>query len=146
MEETISMPYHKPVTMVMVDDNIDEIFLTRRQVRSHGIVNHFVSERKSENLFNTLNDLYTIDDQSNVLILLDINMPRQDGFETLRKIKANKQFKDLPVIMFSASDDETDMAKSMTLGANGYIVKPFTMDSFIGALGSVPEMKYHLVR
>ena len=43
-----------PVTMVMVDDNVDEIFLTRRQVRSQGIVNHFVSERKSENLINTL--------------------------------------------------------------------------------------------
>ncbi|HEX4181322.1 MAG TPA: hypothetical protein VHY32_11075, partial [Caulobacteraceae bacterium] len=73
------MPDRNPVTMVMVDDNVDEIFLTRRQVRSQGIVNHFVSERKSENLINTLTELYNIDAVNNILILLDISMPRMDG-------------------------------------------------------------------
>lgn len=69
----------KPVTMVMVDDNIDEIFLTRRQVRNQGIVNHFVSERKSENVLNTLSELYFEGDATNLLVLLDINMPRMDA-------------------------------------------------------------------
>ncbi len=140
------MAERNPVTMVMVDDNVDEIFLTRRQVRSQGIVNHFVSERKSENLINTLTDLYNVDAVSNILILLDISMPRMDGFETLKKIRNHKQFKDFPVIMFSASSDEADIAESMNLGANGYMVKPFTIDSFIGALGAVPPLKYHVVQ
>jgi two-component system response regulator len=140
------MPDHRPVTMVMVDDNLDEIFLARRQVRNQGIVNHFVSERRPENLLRTLTDLYNGDEGSNVLVLLDIKMPRTDGFETLREIRANKRFKELPVIMFSASDDEADIAESAKLGANGYLVKPFTIESFVGALGAVPEMKYHLVR
>lgn len=135
-----------PVTMVMVDDNVDEIFLTRRQVRSQGIVNHFVSERKSENLINTLTELYNVDAVNNILILLDISMPRMDGFETLKKIRDHKQFKDLPVIMFSASSDEADMTEAMNLGANGYMVKPFTIESFIGALGNVPQLKYHVVQ
>jgi two-component system response regulator len=140
------MPDHKPVTMVMVDDNLDEIFLARRQVRNQGIVNHFVSERKPENLMRTLTDLHNSDESGNILVLLDIKMPRTDGFEVLREIRANKRFKELPVIMFSASDDEADIAESAKLGANGYLVKPFTIDSFIGALGTVPEMKYNLVR
>jgi len=132
--------------MVMVDDNVDEIFLTRRQVRSQGIVNHFVSERKSENLINTLTELYNVDAVNNILILLDISMPRMDGFETLKKIRGHKQFKELPVIMFSASSDEADMTEAMSLGANGYMVKPFTIESFIGALGNVPQLKYHVVQ
>lgn len=140
------MPGHNPVTMVMVDDNIDEIFLTRRQVRNQGIVNHFVSERKSENLIETLTELYNQNDINNVLILLDISMPRMDGFETLKKIRKHAQFKDVPVLMFSSSDDEADMVLSAELGANGYIVKPFTIDAFIGALGNVPQLKYNLVQ
>lgn len=140
------MPGHNPVTMVMVDDNIDEIFLTRRQVRNQGIVNHFVSERKSENLIDTLTELYNENDINNVLILLDISMPRMDGFETLKKIRKHAQFKDVPVLMFSSSDDEADMVLSAELGANGYIVKPFTIDAFIGALGNVPQLKYNLVQ
>jgi CheY-like chemotaxis protein len=140
------MADRNPVTMVMVDDNVDEIFLTRRQVRAEGIVNHFVSERKSENLISTLTELYNIDAVNNILILLDISMPRMDGFDTLKKIREHKQFKDLPVIMFSASSDEADINEAMQLGANGYIVKPFTIESFIGALGNVPQLKYHLVQ
>lgn len=141
------MPAHQAVTMVMVDDNIDEIFLTRRQVRNEGIVNHFISERKSEDLIHTLVELYNGDEiNSNILVLLDINMPRMDGFETLKAIRGHSQFHDLPVIMFSSSDDEADMARAKALGANGYIVKPFTIDSFIGALGKLPQMKYNLVQ
>ncbi len=141
------MSTHQPVTMVMVDDNIDEIFLTRRQVRNQGIVNHFISERKSEDLIHTLVELYNGDEiNSNILVLLDISMPRMDGFETLKAIRNHSQFHDLPVIMFSSSDDEADMARARELGANGYIVKPFTIDSFIGALGKLPQMKYNLVQ
>ncbi|MDB5465174.1 MAG: response regulator [Phenylobacterium sp.] len=140
------MAAHSPVTMVMVDDNIDEVFLTRRQVRTQGIVNHFVSERKPENLIDTLTELYNADPLKNILVLLDINMPRMNGFETLKGIREHPQFADLPVVMFSASDDEADIAEAASLGANGYIVKPFTMDAFIAALGNVPKMKYCLVQ
>lgn len=136
----------KPITMVMVDDNVDEIFLTRRKVRSQGIVNHFISERRSEFLIDTLVDLMKDDDVENLLILMDINMPRMDGFEALKLIRKHAQFKQIPVIMFSASDDEADMSKAARLGANGYMVKPFAMDTLIGALSGLPNMRYHLVQ
>jgi CheY-like chemotaxis protein len=140
------MSAHFPVTMVMVDDSIDEVFLTRRQVRTQGIVNHFVSERKPENLIGTLIELYNQDPLNNILVLLDINMPRMSGFETLREVREHPQFGDIPVVMFSASGDQADIAEAASLGANGYIVKPFTMDAFIAALGKVPKMKYCLVQ
>ena len=133
-----------PITVVMVDDNIDEIFLARRQVRSQGILNAFVSEQRSENLLNTLTAINTTEHHNNILVLLDVNMPRMDGFETLKSIRKHEHFKRLPVVMFSASDDEADIADALKLGADGYLVKPFAIDSFISVLGGLPQVKYHI--
>jgi DNA-binding response OmpR family regulator len=131
----------------MVDDNADEIFLTRRQVRRDGIVNNFVSEKKPENLLQTLAHLgKTGVDKSKIMVLLDINMPRSNGFDTLKKVRADREFKDVPVIMLSASDDAADMFEAFDLGASGYIVKPFKADEFFAALTNLPDVKYQLIR
>jgi DNA-binding response OmpR family regulator len=131
----------------MVDDNADEIFLTRRQVRRDGIVNNFVSEKKPENLLQTLTHLgKTGVDKSKIMVLLDINMPRSNGFDTLKKVRADREFKDVPVIMLSASDDAADMFEAFDLGASGYIVKPFKADEFFAALTNLPDVKYQLIR
>lgn len=133
-------------TLVMVDDDEDEVFITRRLVRRSGIVNDFISERKPENLFPTLSSLHDNGKgRDNVIVLLDINMPRQNGFETLRKIRQSEEFVDVPVIMLSASDNEADMVDAAELGANGYLVKPFRSDDFFAALNNVPQVKHQLV-
>lgn len=135
------------VTLVMVDDNTDEIFLTRRQVRQEGIVNNFVSEKKPQRLLETLSELSAMGvDKKNFMILLDINMPRSNGFETLKQIRESEDFKHVPVIMLSASDDEADMFESFDLGANGYIVKPFRADEFFAALTNIRQIKYQLMQ
>lgn len=141
------MPNTSEITLVMVDDNADEIFLTRRQVRRDGIVNNFVSEKKPENLLQTLTHLgKTGVDKSKIMVLLDINMPRSNGFDTLKKVRADREFKDVPVIMLSASDDAADMFEAFDLGASGYIVKPFKADEFFAALTNLPDVKYQLIR
>lgn len=134
-------------TLVMVDDNIDEIFLTRRSVRQEGIVNRFVSEKKPERLFDTLGELVEMGvNQRTFLVLLDINMPRVNGFETLKAIRLHRDYKDIPVIMLSASEDEADMFESFELGSNGYLVKPFTGDEFFAAMQNIPNVKKQLIQ
>jgi CheY-like chemotaxis protein len=141
------MPKPSELTLVMVDDNADEIFLTRRQVRRDGIVNNFVSERKPERLIEALGELAAAGiDKDKVLILLDINMPRANGFEALGALRAHPNYKNVPVIMLSASDDEADMFEAFDLGANGYVVKPFKSDEFFAALSNVPNVKHQLVQ
>ncbi len=141
------MPNTSEITLVMVDDNADEIFLTRRQVRRDGIVNNFVSEKKPEHLLQTLTHLgKTGVDKSKIMILLDINMPRANGFETLKKVRSDREFKDVPIIMLSASDDAADMFEAFDLGASGYIVKPFKADEFFAALTNLPQIKYQLIK
>jgi CheY-like chemotaxis protein len=135
------------ITMIMVDDDVDEIFLTRRQVRRDGIVNHFVSERRPERIIETLSELVAMGaDPHRFLMLLDIKMPRIDGFETLKTIRRHGRFKHMPIIVLSASDDESDMFEAINLGASGYIVKPFKADEFFTALTNLPQVKYRLVQ
>ena len=139
------MSISSELTMIMVDDQPDEIFLTRRQVRRDGIVNHFVSERYPARILDTLSDLVKMGaDPQRFLMLLDINMTRVDGFETLKTIRNDRRFKSMPVIVLSASDDESDMFEALELGASGYIVKPFKADEFFMALTNLPQVKYRL--
>ncbi|HEU4494213.1 MAG TPA: response regulator [Rubrobacteraceae bacterium] len=57
------------------------------------------------------------------LILLDLNMPRMDGLETLRRLRADERTKLLPIVMLTASDNSTDQAEAYRLGVNGYVDK-----------------------
>lgn len=134
-------------TIVMVDDNIDEIFLTRRLVRKNGIVNRFVSEKKPERLMETLNELVEMGvKEESFLILLDINMPRTNGFETLQKIRADERFRETPVLMLSASDDEADIFEAFESGSDGYLVKPFSSSEFFSAVESISRVKKQLMQ
>lgn len=129
-------------TLIMVDDNVDEIFLTRRKVRSEGIINRFVSEKKPERLFDSMDELIEMGvDQESFVILLDINMPRVNGFDTLKMIRAHKKYKNTPVFMLSASKSEEDMIEAEELGCDGYIVKPFTSDEFFAELQNISRVK-----
>jgi Response regulators consisting of a CheY-like receiver domain and a winged-helix DNA-binding domain len=63
------------------------------------------------------------------LILLDLKMPKVDGIEVLRVIKADESTKRIPVVMMTSSQEESDMAKSYDLGVNSYVVKPIDLTS-----------------
>ena len=73
------------------------------------------------------------------LILLDIKMPRVDGFEVLRALKANLVLKMVPVVVFTSSEHEQDRLKSYQLGANAYVVKPTDYEEFRRVVGSIGE-------
>lgn len=65
------------------------------------------------------------------LVLLDINMPEMDGWETLRLIRADERLASLPVVMFSVKGEVHDKVHSLQEGASGYITKPFEVDELI---------------
>ena len=70
------------------------------------------------------------EDNKNIyLILLDINMPRMSGIEALQSIKVDTDYKDLPVVMLTTSNADSDLKLSYELGANSYIVKMFDFES-----------------
>ena len=68
------------------------------------------------------------------VVLLDIKMPRRDGLDVLRNIRADVQLKHLPVVILSSSREETDLAISWNLGVNAYVVKPVNVHQFVEAV------------
>ena len=71
---------------------------------------------------------------NSVVVLLDINMPRIDGIEALRQIKADPALRQVPVIMLTTTDDPRDVNRCYELGCNVYITKPIAYDAFIEAI------------
>jgi len=68
------------------------------------------------------------------LIFLDVMMPRLDGYTTCAMIKRNAQFRDTPVVMLSSKDSIFDQARGKLVGANEYLIKPFTKESLLGTV------------
>jgi two-component system response regulator len=71
------------------------------------------------------------------ILLLDLNMPRMDGLETLQHIRASEKFRSLPVIMLTTSKAEEDRVRCYEFGANAYIVKPIGFDNFAEAIRTI---------
>ena len=68
------------------------------------------------------------------VLLLDIKMPRMDGLEVLREVRAHDELKTLPVVVLTSSREETDLAISWNLGVNAYVVKPVDSEQFFNAV------------
>jgi len=70
-------------------------------------------------------------------IILDINMPRMDGFEFLRRVRADGRHAAIPVLMLTTEGQDADRAKAMSLGATAYIVKPFKPTDILAAVATM---------
>ncbi|WP_404472138.1 response regulator [Vreelandella venusta] len=80
------------------------------------------------------------------LILLDLNMPRMDGKTFLKKFKTLEKLRQIPVVVLTTSEAESDVIDSYDLGASGFIVKPVDIDQFINAIQALEEYWLTLVR
>jgi CheY-like chemotaxis protein len=79
------------------------------------------------------------------LILLDLNMPRKDGREALREIKAEAEFRQIPVVVLTTSKAEEDVYRSYDLGASSYITKPVTFDSLVEVMKALGRYWFEIV-
>lgn len=71
------------------------------------------------------------------VILLDIKMPKLDGLEVLKRIRADERLRTIPVVMLTSSKEDRDLAESYRLGANAYVVKPVAFHEFLNAVKQV---------
>lgn len=114
----------------LVEDNPDDERLTIRALRRGNIANEIlVAHNGEEALAMVLN--------ANPLpsvVLLDLKLPKVDGLEVLRQIRANEHTKLLPVVVLTSSSEESDIIESYTLGANSYVRKPVEIDKFTEAV------------
>ena len=128
----------KDKIILLVEDNPSDIGLTKRALEKHHITNELVVAENGQAALDYLfgagvhagrdvTDLPTV-------VLLDLNLPKLNGLEVLRRIRDNPRTRRLPVVILTTSKDEQDILTSYDLGANSYIRKPVDFHQFAAAL------------
>lgn len=124
--------------ILLVEDNPDDEALTLRALNKNNIGNSLVVVRDGaealEFIFCT--GAYANRDKNDTpqIILLDINLPKVDGLEVLRRVRADESTRLLPVVILTSSNEQQDMIKGYSLGANSYVRKPVDFNEFIEAV------------
>lgn len=126
-----------PVTILLAEDDDGHANLVQRNLERAGLLNGFVRVRDGQELLDCLSEQRTPEGKplsEELVILLDINMPRIDGIEALRQIKANPATQRIPVIMLTTTDDPREVNRCYELGCNVYVTKPVDYEGFIDAI------------
>jgi len=124
--------------ILLVEDNPDDEALTLRALKRNNIGNKvFVVHDGAEALdFLFYTGAHANRDPHEVpqIILLDINLPKVDGLEVLRRLRADKRTSLLPVVLLTSSTEEQDLITGYKYGANSYVRKPVDFDQFVEAV------------
>jgi CheY-like chemotaxis protein len=126
-----------PVTIILAEDDDGHANLVQRNLDRAGLLNGFIRVNDGRDLLDCLEARADANGRplgDEVVILLDINMPRIDGIEALRQIKANPETHKIPVIMLTTTDDPREVNRCYELGCNVYITKPVDYEGFIDAI------------
>jgi CheY-like chemotaxis protein len=121
----------QPMEILLVEDNEDDILLEQEALADAKLVNLMSVVCDGEEALAYLRRQGKYQNaRIPGLILLDINMPKKNGFEVLNEIKADAALKHIPVVMLTTSDSEADIVKSYARGACSFITKPMDFDKF----------------
>jgi CheY-like chemotaxis protein len=127
--------------ILLVEDNPDDEALTLRAFNKNRIGNQVVVARDGVEALDYLfgNGHHAGRDLSVMpaVVLLDLKLPRIDGLEVLRRIRANERTSLLPVVILTTSKEQQDIYEGYSLGANSYIRKPVDFEKFIQAVGQL---------
>jgi two-component system response regulator len=133
MEHLLSLT-DRPI--LLIEDNPDDEALTLRAFTKNRIGNRVVVARDGVEAIDVLFGTSTPGVVPS-LILLDLKLPRIDGLEVLRRIRADERTKLLPVVILTTSKEQQDILEGYRLGANSYIRKPVDFEKFIQAVGQL---------
>lgn len=127
-----------PLTILVADDDQDDRAFIKKAWEKSRVTNDLRFVENGEELSQYLNHTGRYSDLSSSprpsVILLDLNMPRKDGREALREIKADPELRQIPIVVLTASKAEEDILRSYDLGANSYITKPVTFEALVDVL------------
>jgi CheY-like chemotaxis protein len=126
------MRNRKPI--LLAEDDMVDTMTIQRAFKDVKVVNKLVTTTNGEEALAYLKDP---DNEQPCLILLDLNMPKMDGIEFLRIIKADPVLRRIPVVALTTSTEEQDVVESFQLGVAGYMVKPVDYKKFVEAVRAI---------
>jgi CheY-like chemotaxis protein len=125
----------KPILILMAEDDADDRLLVKEALEESRVLNELRFVEDGEELLEYLRrqGRYAGEEESPRpgLVLLDLNMPRKDGREALREIKADPDLRRIPIVVMTTSKAEEDIFRSYDSGASSYITKPITFDRLV---------------
>jgi two-component system, chemotaxis family, response regulator Rcp1 len=143
----VGMPNMEPIEILLVEDNPGDArlaFEALKESKIHNNLNHVVDGVEAMRFLRREGEY--ADAAQPDLILLDLNMPRKDGREVLAEVKADPEFKLIPVVVLTTSAAERDLVKSYDLHANAYVVKPIDLNQFIDVVQAIEIFWFSIVK
>jgi CheY-like chemotaxis protein len=132
------MAHLRPI--LLAEDNPNDLELTLTALHTLNLANEIVVVNDGAEALDFLHRRNSFSERPPLppaVILLDLKMPRVDGLEALRQIRADPQLKLLPIVILTSSREENDLVKGYRLGANAYVVKPVDFEQFISAVSQL---------
>src|SRR5258706_8040264 len=137
----------KPVEILIVEDNEGDVRLIKEAFTGSTVDSKFSVVSDGEEALDYLYRRGKFEASSRPdLILLDLNLPRLNGFDVLSDVKSNPALQQIPVVIFSSSTSDNDVIKSYDLKANSYISKPSDFDEFLTVVKTIEEFWFRTVR
>lgn len=123
--------------ILLAEDNANDADLIIRALRANASTTEVVLTTDGSVALDCLYRRGSFESRNNgqpAIVLLDLKMPKVDGLEVLRQIKADERLKTIPVVVFTSSREERDVFRSYQIGANAYVVKPVEFRQFVATL------------
>jgi two-component system response regulator len=124
----------KDKVIFLVEDNPDDELLTLRALKNNNISNEVIVARDGQQALDYFFGEGAADRITPTVMLLDLKLPKVDGLEVLRRIRADERTHMQPVVILTSSKEEQDLLTSYRLGANSYIRKPVDFSQFLEAI------------
>ena len=127
------MVRYRSIHVLFVEDNPDDVEIARRAFKRTGVASDIVLARDGQEVLDRL-----FGEESSTtrpdLMVLDLNLPRVNGFEVLERVRASELYASMPVVVLTASARQEDILQTYRLGANSYIQKPAVFERFTHCL------------
>lgn len=138
-----------PITILLVEDDPEDGYLIGEAFDESRIPHHLVTVRDGDEVVDYLKHRGKFASMEGWelphIVVLDLNMPRKDGREALREIKADPGLRRIPIVVFTNSRDEEDVSYCYDLGVGGYITKPVSFMGLLNAVQSFSSYWLHVV-
>jgi CheY-like chemotaxis protein len=132
--------------ILIADDDADDRYLLETAFSEKGFTERIDFVENGVEVLNYLSNLKAgADNQIHYpkFVLLDLNMPKKDGRQVLREMKASPVLKKIPVIVFTTTKSENEISRCYELGANTYIIKPVSFDALLNVVESIRSYWLH---
>ncbi|MDP3541519.1 MAG: response regulator [Elusimicrobiota bacterium] len=137
----------KPLEVLLVEDDEDDVLLTREALKDSKVIVSMAVAQDGEEALKRLRRLPPFEAAPVPdLILLDLNLPRVSGREVLKELKADPVLKKIPVVVLTTSAADTDVLRCYDLGANCYITKPVDFEQFQRIIKVIDEFWLTIVK